>query len=159
MPMMTPACSRVSCARCRSSWPEIKPKGETTVVALANGVTLRLLDLPLSDPKKVQLALPFELAGQLMTDLDDQVVDQTLISVGSPQPGGGEAPSQWVAACAPRDELHWMLQTLLAQRIEPRRVAALAPATAPLFITPPRARGKGLGRHAGPGAADAAVGR
>ena len=122
---------------------EIKPKGETTVVALANGVTLRLLDLPLSDPKKVQLALPFELAGQLMTDLDDQVVDQTLISVGSPQPGGGEAPSQWVAACAPRDELHWMLQTLLAQRIEPRRVAALALATAPLFITPPRARGKG----------------
>jgi general secretion pathway protein L len=122
---------------------EIKPKGETTIVALAQGVTLRLLDLPLSDPKKVQLALPFELAGQLMTDLDDQVVDQTLISVGSPQPGGGEAPSQWVAACAPRDELRWTLQSLLARKIEPRRVGALALATAPLFITPPKVRSKG----------------
>lgn len=124
---------------------EIKPKGETTIVALSQGVTLRLLDLPLSDPKKVQLALPFELAGQLMTDLDDQVVDQTLISVGSPQPGGGEAPSQWVAACAPRDEMRWVLQSLLTRKIEPRRVGALALATAPLFITPPRPRGRGKG--------------
>lgn len=124
---------------------EIKPKGETTVIALSDGVTLRLLDLPLSDPKKVQLALPFELAGQLLTDLDDQVVDQTLISVGSPQPGGGEAPSQWVAACAPREDIRWHLQSLLSRRIEPRRIGAMALASAPLFITPPRIRSKGKG--------------
>ncbi len=124
---------------------EIKPKSETTIVALSDGVTLRLLDLPLSDPKKVQLALPYELAGQLLTDLDDQIVDQTLISVGSAQPGGGEAPSQWVAACAPRDTIRWHLQSLLSRRIEPRRIGAMALATAPLFITPPRARVKGKG--------------
>ena len=124
---------------------EIKPKSETTIVALSEGVTLRLLDLPLSDPKKVQLALPFELAGQLMTDLDDQIVDQTLISVGSPQPGGGEAPSQWVAACASREDVRWHLQSLLARRIEPRRLGAMALSTAPLFITPPRIRNKAKG--------------
>ncbi len=124
---------------------EIKPKSETTIIALSEGVTLRLLDLPLSDPKKVQLALPFELAGQLLTDLEDQVVDQTLISVGSPQPGGGEAPSQWVAACAPREDIRWHLQSLLSRRIEPRRIGAMALATAPLFITPPRLRSKNKG--------------
>ncbi|HRI55054.1 MAG TPA: hypothetical protein PLW65_33180, partial [Pseudomonadota bacterium] len=66
-------------------------KGETSVVALGGEVTLRLLEMPFADAKKVGQALPFELAGQLMTDLEDQIVDQSL---ARPMParaaGGGE---------------------------------------------------------------------
>lgn len=124
---------------------EIKPKGETSVIALSDSVTLRLLDLPLSDPKKVQLALPFELSGQLMSDLDEQVVDQTLVRIGSPQAGGGEAGSQWVAACVPREDVRMHLSALLSRRLEPRRIGAMALATASLFITPPRPTRPGKG--------------
>lgn len=116
---------------------EIKPKGESSAVGLSEEVTLRLVDLPLSDPKKVQAALPFELAGQLMTDLDEQMVDQTLIRVSPPPPGGGEAGSLWVAACVPKGEVREHLQSLLSRHLDPRVCGSIALAPASLFISPP----------------------
>lgn len=116
---------------------EIKPKGEVSAVGLSEEVTLRLIDLPLSDPKKVQAALPFELAGQLMTDLDEQMVDQTLVKVSPPPIGGGEAASLWVAACVPKGEVREHLQSLLSRHLDPRVCGSIALATASLFISPP----------------------
>jgi hypothetical protein len=75
-----------------------KHKGETSVVALGEEVTLRMVDMPLSDPKKVALTLPYELSGQLLTELDDQIVDQTMAQAAK---GGGDTSTLWVAACVP----------------------------------------------------------
>lgn len=115
---------------------EIKPKGESSAVGLSEEVTLRLIDLPLSDPKKVQQTLPFELAGELITDLDDQMVDQTLVKV-NPQQGGGEPGSTWIAACVPKYEVRHHLRSLLARHLDPRVCGSIALAPASLFIAPP----------------------
>lgn len=119
---------------------ELKTKGETVVTALSHGVTLRMIDVPLSDPKKVEQALPFELGGQLMTELDEQVVDQVLVKVGVKPTGGGEAGSQWLAACVDKTQVRGHLERLLRHQIDPRRVGSLALATAALFVAPAQSK-------------------
>ena len=121
-------------------------KGETSVVALGGEVTLRLVEMPFADAKKVAQALPFELAGQLMTDLDDQIVDQVLsrpMPVARPSaiggaPAGlgieGEPSSLWLAACAPRPLVQERLAALGALGLDPRLCAATALAGAALFV-------------------------
>ncbi len=121
-----------------------KSKGETSVIALGGEVTLRLVDMPFADPKKVGQALPFELAGQLMADLDDQIVDQSLArpmpgrsaaSAGAAGAGGEEEPSSlWLAGCAPRSLLQERLAALSALGLDPRLCAATALSSAALFI-------------------------
>lgn len=102
---------------------------ESAAVGLADGVTLRLIDMPLSDPKKVQAALPFELAGQLMSDLEDQVVDQTPAQTATVRPGG-DASSLWLAACAEKAAVQATIAALSGLSLEPRLVGAAALATA-----------------------------
>ncbi len=114
---------------------DIKPKGESSAVGFCDEVTLRLLDVPLSDPKKAQLALPFELSGQLMSDLDDQVVDQTLISSHNSTGVGDEPSSLWIAACLPKHEVRQHLRALHARQIDPRICGSIALAPAALFVS------------------------
>lgn len=102
---------------------------ESAAVGLADGVTLRLIDMPLSDPKKVQAALPFELAGQLMSDLDEQVVDQTPARPPMVRPGG-DPSSLWLAACAEKGAVQATIAALSGMQLEPRLVGATALATA-----------------------------
>lgn len=119
-----------------------KSKGETSVVALGAEVTLRLVEMPFADPKKVNQALPFELAGQLMADLDDQIVDQSLArpmpvrSAASAGLSGGEEElsSLWLAGCAPRPLLQERLAELSALGLDPRLCASTALASAALFV-------------------------
>lgn len=118
-------------------------KGETSVVALGGEVTLRLLEMPFADAKKVGQALPFELAGQLMTDLEDQIVDQSL---ARPMPtraagvGEAEPASLWLAACAPRPLVQERLAALADLGLDPRLCAATALAGAALFMEGGRGR-------------------
>lgn len=112
---------------------EIKPKGESSAIGFSEEVTLRLLELPLSDPKKVQQTLPFELSGQLLSDLDEQMVGETLVRTHPPVPGGGEPGSLWVAACVPKHEVRLHLRALLTRRLDPRICGAIALSPAALF--------------------------
>lgn len=123
-----------------------KGKGETSVVALGGEVTLRLVEMPFADPKKVGQALPFELAGQLMTDPEDQIVDQSLARPMPARPAAGagsdeEPSSLWLAGCAPRSVLEERLAALGELGLDPRLCAATALAGAALFME--AARGKG----------------
>lgn len=118
-------------------------KGETSVVALGGEVTLRLLEMPFADAKKVSQALPFELAGQLMTDLEDQIVDQSLARPMPARPAGGaedEPASLWLAACAPRPLVQERLAALADLGLDPRLCAATALAGAALFMESGRGR-------------------
>ena len=118
-------------------------KGETSVVALGGEVTLRLLEMPFADAKKVGQALPFELAGQLMTDLDDQIVDQSLARPMPARPAGGsdeDVSSLWLAACAQRPLVQERLAALAALGLDPRLCAATALAGAALFMESGRGR-------------------
>lgn len=117
---------------------DIKLRGEQVAIALGPEVTLRLIDLPLSDPKKVAQALPFELAGQLMTEPDEQVVDQTLAQL-EPRIGGseGEVGSCWVAACVPRAVLRDRLAALTRVGLDPRLCGATALSPAALLAGRP----------------------
>lgn len=129
-----------------------KTKGETSVIALGGEVTLRLVEMPFADPKKVGQALPFELAGQLMADLDDQIVDQSLArpmpgrsaaSAGAAAGGGGgeeEPSSLWLAGCAPRALLQERLAALSALGLDPRLCAATALSSAALFVEAARSK-------------------
>jgi general secretion pathway protein L len=120
-------------------------------VALGSEVTLRLVEMPFADAKKVSQALPFELAGQLMTDLDDQIVDQSLArpmpTRSSASAGGlggeGEPSSLWLAACAPRPLVQERLAALAALGLDPRLCAATALAGAALFMQTARRPAKG----------------
>lgn len=120
---------------------DIKLRGEQVAIALGPEVTLRLIDLPLSDPKKVAQALPFELAGQLMTEPDEQVVDQTLAQL-EPRAGGaeGEPGSCWVAACVPRAVLRDRLAALTRVGLDPRLCGATALSPAALLAGRPTPR-------------------
>lgn len=123
-----------------------KQKGETSVVALGEEVTLRMVDMPLSDPKKVALTLPYELSGQLLTELDDQIVDQTMAQAAK---GGGDTSTLWVAACVPHAAVREKLQALSALGLDPRLVGATALCGAALFATPPK-RTSSAGKNAKP---------
>lgn len=131
-----------------------KTKGETSVVALGSEVTLRLVEMPFADPKKVGQALPFELAGQLMTDLDDQIVDQSLArpmpvrSATATAAGDDEPSSLWLAGCAPRPLVQERLAELAALGLDPRLCASTALAGAALFME--AARSKAAPGEAGP---------
>jgi hypothetical protein len=118
-------------------------KGETSVFALGGEVTLRLLEMPFADAKKVAQALPFELSGQLMTDLDDQIVDQSLARPMPARPAGSseeDLASLWLAACAPRPLVQERLAALGALGLDPRLCAATALAGAALFMEGGRRR-------------------
>lgn len=118
---------------------QVRGKAETSGIGLADEVTLRLLDLPLNDPKKAALAIPFELAGQLMTDINDQVVDQTLAQPGGRAPGEKiTTGSAWLTACAPRQVVMDRLQAFQVRKLDPRIVGALAMAPAALYVSPSR---------------------
>lgn len=106
-----------------------KARTETAAVGLTEGVTLRLVDMPLSDPKKVQAALPFELAGQLLSDLDDQIVDQTVAQPPVVRQSG-DASSLWLAASADRHAVQEVIAALGELHLEPRLVGSAALATA-----------------------------
>lgn len=106
-----------------------KIRAESCAVGISEDVTLRLIEMPLSDAKKVAQTLPFELAGQLMEDLDGHVVDQLPADVPA-----GSGASLWLAACAKQQSVELRLGSLGPLGIDPRVCGSTALATAALWI-------------------------
>ncbi|MCS6914782.1 MAG: pilus assembly protein PilM [Myxococcales bacterium] len=118
----------------RALCDDLALRPEMTSAALTEGVTLLVLTLPLSDRKKVEQVLPFEMEGEIIGEIDEQIVDHTVaeakLQTGSEGPGQG---CRLVAAAAPRTQVAAFIQELDRAGLEPRLVGASALACAALF--------------------------
>lgn len=100
-----------------------KVRAESCTIGISEQVTFRLVDMPLSDPKKVAQTLPFELAGQLMEELDERIVDQL------PADATDGVGSLWLAACVPSQTVEERIWALSSLGLDPRMCASTALAT------------------------------
>jgi general secretion pathway protein L len=102
---------------------ELGIKPEMSAAALSGEVTLRVITLPLTDRKKIEQVLPFEMEGQLLCELEDQVIDHTVAQTGIAVEDGVPG-CRVVAAAAPREAVHALLDPLTRAGLEPRLLGA-----------------------------------
>lgn len=112
---------------------------EMAAAALSEATTLRVISVPLSDPKKIEQVLPFELEGQLLGEVADHVVGYTLAQTGL-QAEGGAAGTKVVVAAAPQQAVRETLVTLEQIGLEPRLLGAAALSCAPLLVNLDRSK-------------------
>ena len=103
-------------------------------------LSIRVLDLPFSDPRKVDQVVGYELEGQIVHPLDDVVFDHTVVKIG-------EQGSTVLACAAKRDEIAQYLATLEAHGTEPRALYA-APVVYRSLSSPTPARALAAGDEA-----------
>ncbi|MBP8196699.1 MAG: pilus assembly protein PilM [Deltaproteobacteria bacterium] len=106
-----------------------KIRAESCAIGISDDLTLRLVEMPLSDPKKVAQTLPFELAGQLMDDLEGQVVDQLLAEVPT-----SSSASLWLAASAKQSAVESRIMSMSPLGLDPKLCGSTALATAALWV-------------------------
>lgn len=104
-----------------------KGRVESCAIGLSAGVSLRLIEMPFSDAKKVAQTLPFELASQQIEDMEGLVVDELPAGAGV---GNG---SLWLAGCIAKQAVVAPIAALAALGVEPRFCASTALATASLW--------------------------
>ena len=80
-------------------------------------LSMRLLELPFADPRKIDQVVGYELEGQIVHPLDDVVFDHILVKAG-------DQGSTVLACAAKRDEIAQYLATLEAHGTEPRALYA-----------------------------------
>ncbi|MSP59017.1 MAG: hypothetical protein EXR72_01530 [Myxococcales bacterium] len=85
-------------------------------------VTFRLLDLPFSDPRKIESVLGYELESQVLTPIEELVIDHVI--VGPRNPGGPE--TRVLCAAVPRALIEALVKTA-AELDLPLRVIGAAP--------------------------------
>jgi len=103
-------------------------------------LSIRLLELPFSDPRKVDQVVGYELEGQIVHPLDEVVFDHTVVKVG-------DQGSTVLACAAKRDEIAQYLATLEAHGTEPRALYA-APVVYRTLSSPTPARALAAGDEA-----------
>jgi general secretion pathway protein L len=106
---------------------------EMAAAALSEETTLRVVSVPLSDPKKIEQVLPFELEGQLLGEVADHVVSYTLAQTGL-QVEGSAGGAKVVVAAAPQQAVRAALNALEQVGLEPRLLGAAALSCAPLLL-------------------------
>jgi general secretion pathway protein L len=99
---------------------EHKLEPEMCATTLGGEATIRLIRLPLADPKKIDQVLGYELESQILGDLEGLVWDSVI--------AGQSAPGQTdvIAVAAPREEVRALVDALAAVNAEPRVVGAAA---------------------------------
>jgi type IV pilus assembly protein PilM len=113
--------------------------GEATPYLALPGdlLSIRLLDLPFTDPRKIDQVLGYELEGQIVHPLEDVVFDHLVVRAG-------DEGSTVLAVAAKRDDIAYYLASLEGQGTEPRALYA-APVVyralplASSLVAPPRA--------------------
>jgi type IV pilus assembly protein PilM len=80
-------------------------------------LSIRLLDLPFADPRKIDQVVGYELEGQIVHALDDVVYDHMLVRAS-------DAGSTVLAVAAKRDDIAQYLAGLEAHGTEPRSLYA-----------------------------------
>lgn len=91
-----------------------------TVVARLPGdlVLLRFLQLPIADARKLEQVVPFELESQVPWELDELVVDHTIVRKS--EDGGAHI----LVGAARREDVRGLLPVLSAKGLEPRFLGA-----------------------------------
>jgi general secretion pathway protein L len=98
--------------------------------ALGSEATLRLLQMPFSDPKKIEQVLGYELESQILGELGTLVYDGVIAAT---RPGeGGTSTTNVIAVAAERTAVRAHIDALAAAGAEPRLVGAAALAYAAL---------------------------
>lgn len=96
-------------------------KTEEVICAIpGDRVSLRRLDFPFRDKKKLNAAVPFAMEGEVPFELDEIVIDWTLVHGSHPASGHTEV----LAALTRRSEVANVLSKLDAAEIEPRVLEA-----------------------------------
>jgi len=80
-------------------------------------LSIRLVDLPFADPRKIDQVVGYELEGQIVHALDDVVFDHVLVRVG-------DQGSTVMACAAKRDDIAQYLAALESHGTEPRALYA-----------------------------------
>lgn len=94
------------------------PSDATVYLAFpGDQLSIRALDLPFSDPRKIDQVIGFELEGQIVHELEDVVFDHVVLRS---TPEG----SRVLAVAARKDELGQWLEKLGEASVEPRSVYA-----------------------------------
>lgn len=83
-------------------------------------LSLRNLELPFTDARKIEQVLGFELEGQIVHALDDVVYDHVVLETRHQ----GSIGSTVLAAAARRDDVAALIAALGAQGLEPRAIYA-----------------------------------
>ncbi len=107
--------------------------GNATIVARVPGdrLLMRLLDFPMSDAKKLEQVVPFEVEQQIPYELEEVVLDHSILSRN---PEGG---AKVLIAAARKQEIRETLEMLTKSMLEPRFVAAGPSALASLATAIP----------------------
>src|SRR4051812_3953094 len=84
--------------------------GEVTSYLAAPGdlLSIRVLDLPFTDPRKIDQVIGYELEGQIVHPLEDVIFDHMLVR-------GGDDGSTVLAVAAKRDDIGQLIAGLEAQ--------------------------------------------
>jgi type IV pilus assembly protein PilM len=114
------------------------PSGTTAYLALpGEAVTLRVLDLPFADARKIEQVVGYEMEGQIIHELNDVLLDHRVLSARGRVAEGDEGCRALVVA-ARIEEVRSFLSALQAEGVEPRSlfVAPLLyrPLTEPVVI-------------------------
>jgi len=93
--------------------------GESTPYLAVPGdqLSVRILDLPFTDPRKIDQVVGYELEGQIVSAIEDVVFDHLVVGL---RPGG----STVLAAAAKRDDLAALIVAAEAQGVHPRALYA-----------------------------------
>jgi type IV pilus assembly protein PilM len=107
------------------------PSGTITYVALSGeSVTLRMLDLPFADARKIDQVVGYEMEGQMIHELSDVILDHVVLSSRGPSADGTEGCRALVAA-ARLDDVRAFLSSMQACNVDARALYV-----APLLYRP-----------------------
>lgn len=93
------------------------PAAHVVAALRADRISSRRLSFPFSDRRKLDQAVAFEVEGDVALDLEQVVVDWTIV-------GGDKNRAEVVASIAPRAEVSELIETLRVAGCEPRVLEA-----------------------------------
>lgn len=80
-------------------------------------LTFRVIDLPFSDPRRIESVLGYELESQIMTPLDELVIDHVVV-------GARGAETRVLVAAAPRELVRAVVDAATAEKLVVRQLSA-----------------------------------
>jgi Tfp pilus assembly PilM family ATPase len=107
------------------------PSGTTVYLALAGEmVTLRVLDLPFADARKIEQVVGYEMEGQIIHELNDVILDHRVLSARG-QVAEGDVGCRALVVAARIEDVREFLAVMEAEGADPRAVYV-----APLLYRP-----------------------
>lgn len=112
------------------------PADQVIVALPGSSVATHFIQLPFSDPKQIEAALPFEVESQLPFDLSEVVFDHQVVSQQ-------DKKCDLLVGVIRKDELRKLLASLQEVNIDPRIVTHPAVAYHALMVAAPQVFGEG----------------